>query len=142
MDKMVIDHNERTIQVYDLKCTWSVENFYEEYYLYRRAYIQAYLYYKAAQSMTIHEESELYGYDILYPKFIVCDSTNYFNPLIYTLDLADMTNAYEGFEHKGRFYPGVKKLIEDLKWAIEYDVWNISRENHINNGLVNVKGGN
>jgi len=142
MDKMVIDHNERTIQVYDLKCTWSVENFYEEYYLYRRAYIQAYLYYKAAQSMTTYEESELYGYEVLYPKFIVCDSTNYFNPLIYTLDFTDMTNAYEGFEHKGRFYPGVKKLIEDLKWAIEYDVWNISRENHINNGLVNVKGGN
>lgn len=142
MDKMVIDHNERTIQVYDLKCTWSVENFYEEYYLYRRAYIQAYLYFKAAQSMTIHEESELYGYYVLYPKFIVCDSTNYFNPLIYTLDLADMTNAYEGFEHKGRFYPGVKQLIEDLKWAIEYNVWNISRGNYINNGLVNVKGGN
>jgi len=142
MDKLVIDHNEKTIQVYDLKCTWSVENFYEEYYLYRRAYIQAYLYYKAAQSMTIHEESELHGYDVLYPKFIVCDSTNYFNPLIYTLDFADMTNAYEGFEHKGRIYPGVKKLIEDLKWAIENDVWNISRENYINNGLVNVKGGN
>jgi hypothetical protein len=142
MDKIVIDHNERTIQVYDLKCTWSVENFYEEYYLYRRAYIQAYLYYKAAQSMTIHEESELYGYYVLYPKFIVCDSTNYFNPLIYTLDLADMTNAYEGFEHKGRIYPGVKQLIEDLKWAIEYNVWNISRGNYINNGLVNVKGGN
>jgi len=142
MDKIVIDHNERTIQVYDLKCTWSVENFYEEYYLYRRAYIQAYLYYKAAQSMTINEESELYGYDVLYPKFIVCDSTNYFNPLIYTLDLADMTNAYEGFEHKGRFYPGVKQLIEDLKWAIENDVWNISRGNYINNGLVNIKGGN
>ena len=142
MDKLVIDHNERTIQVYDLKCTWSVENFYEEYYLYRRAYIQAYLYYKAAQSMTIHEESELYGYYVLYPKFIVCDSTNYFNPLIYTLDFTDMTNAYEGFEHKGRIYPGVKQLIEDLKWAVENDVWNISRENHINNGLVNVKGGN
>ena len=47
MDKIVIDHEERTINIYDLKCTWSVENFYEEYYLYRRSYIQAYLYYNA-----------------------------------------------------------------------------------------------
>ncbi len=28
MDKVVVDHTAKTIQVYDLKCTWSVENFY------------------------------------------------------------------------------------------------------------------
>ena len=138
MDKMIIDHNERTIQVYDLKCTWSVENFYEEYYLYRRAYIQAYLYYKAAHSLTL--DGELFGYNVLYPKFIVCDSTNYMNPLIFTLNDEAMDDAYNGFEHKGRTYPGVKQLIEDLKWAIENDTWNISRDNYLNNGLVNIKG--
>ena len=139
MDKVVIDHNERTIQVYDLKCTWSVENFYEEYYLYRRAYIQAYLYYKAAHSLTF--DGELFGYNVLYPKFIVCDSTNYMNPLIFTLNDEDMDDAYNGFEHKGRVYPGVKQLIEDLRWAVENDTWNISRDNYLNNGLVNIKGG-
>jgi hypothetical protein len=137
MDKVVIDHEERTIQVYDLKCTWSVENFYEEYYLYRRAYIQAYLYYKAAESLTF--EGELYGYKALYPRFIVCDSTNYYSPLIYMLNLGDIYDAYEGFEHKGRKYPGVQRLIEDLSWAVENDVWNISRENYQNEGLVNIK---
>jgi len=40
MDKVIVDHKAKTVQVYDLKCTWSVENFYNEYYLYRRAYIQ------------------------------------------------------------------------------------------------------
>ena len=48
MDKVVVDHEKRTVQVYDLKCVWAVENFYEEYYLYRRAYIQAFLYWQAA----------------------------------------------------------------------------------------------
>jgi len=137
MDKIVIDHEERTIQVYDLKCTWSVENFYEEYYLYRRAYIQAYLYYKAAEALTF--EGELRGYKALYPRFIVCDSTNYYSPLIYMLTLGDIYDAYEGFEHKGRKYPGVKKLIEDLNWAIEYDKWNISKDNFESDGLVNLK---
>ena len=141
MDKVIIDHNERTIQVYDLKCTWSVENFYEEYYLYRRAYIQAYLYYHAAKSMTIDPESEYYGYYVSEPKFMVCDSTNYMSPLIYTLSEEDLEDAYNGFEHKGRKYPGVKQLIEDLKWAIENDKWNISRENYLAGGLVNIKGG-
>lgn len=140
LDKVVIDHSERTIWIYDLKCTWSVENFLEEYYLYRRAYIQAYLYYHAVKSLTIDSESELSGYNVEYPRFIVCDSTNYFSPLIYTTDQSDLLNAYHGFEYKGRKYPGVKQIIEDLKWALISDVWNISRENYINNGIVNLKG--
>ena len=139
LDKVVIDHNERKVYIYDLKCTWSVENFYEEYYLYRRAYIQAYLYFHAVKSLTIDSQSELSGYDVEFPRFIVCDSTNYFSPLIYTTDQSDMLNAYHGFEHKGRKYPGVKQIIEDLKWAISNDIWNISRENYINNGLVKLK---
>lgn len=140
MDKVIVDHEQRTIQVYDLKCTWSVENFYEEYYLYRRAYIQAFLYWKAAEQLTFTNNDEWGGYDVLPPKFIVCDSTNYHNPLIYTLTTQDLMDAYEGFEHKGRKYPGVKDLIKDLKWALENNIWNISRVNYLNNGVVNIKG--
>jgi len=47
-----------------------------------------------------------------------------------------MLDAKKGFEHKGRNYPGVSSLIVDLKWAIENDKWNISRENYLNNGVV------
>jgi hypothetical protein len=142
LDKMVIDHSEKKIFIYDLKCTWSVENFLEEYYLYRRSYIQAYLYFHAVKSLTIDSESELSGYDVEFPRFIVCDSTNYFSPLIYTMNQSDILDAYHGFEHKGRKYPGVKQIIQDLKWAIDNDVWNISRENYIANGMINIKGGN
>ena len=134
MDKVILDHKSKTVQVYDLKCTWSVENFYSEYYLYRRAYIQGYLYWIATASWA----SEMgYGdYEILLPKFIVCDSTNYMNPLVYSMTKESMAKAIVGFEYKGREYPGVEQLIGDLKWALDNDVWNISRENHINNGVV------
>jgi len=134
MDKVIVDHNEKTVQVYDLKCTWSVENFYSEYYLYRRAYIQGFLYHKAAESWA----SEMgYGdYIILYPQFIVCDSTNYSNPLVYAMSDVNMQDALNGFDYKGREYPGVAQLIEDLKWALENDKWNISRENYLTNGVV------
>ena len=132
LDKVIIDHDKKLITVYDLKCTWSVENFYDEYYLYRRAYIQGYLYYYAAK----HHFADLDGYNVLYPKFIVCDSTNYMNPLVYTMTMDSFENAEKGFEYKGRKYPGVKSIIEDLKWALENDVWNMSRENNINNGIV------
>jgi hypothetical protein len=140
LDKVIIDHNERTIQPYDLKCTWSVENFYEEYYLYRRAYIQAYLYFYAMLHLANDKDSPYYGYTVNYLQFIVCDSTNYYQPLIYTLDLEDMEDANKGFVHKGRTYPGVKDLIAALSWCVETNTWNISHKNYLSNGIVNIKG--
>jgi phosphotransferase system IIB component len=135
MDRVIVDHQDKTIQVYDLKCTWNVENFYEEYYLYRRAYIQAYLYMRAA-------EYAFRGYDqytVLAPRFLVCDSANYFRPLIYVIDPSNLYDAYNGFEHKGRKYPGVKDLIDQLSWAHTNNIWNISQENLNNNGITILK---
>ena len=140
LDKVVIDHKEKTIQPYDLKCTWSVENFYEEYYLYRRAYIQAYLYYYAMLHLTENPDLPYHDYKVERLKFIVCDSTNYYQPLIYTLDEGDMTDAYQGFVHKGRTYPGVGDLIAALKWCVSTNTWNISHKNYLSNGIVNIKG--
>jgi len=142
MDKVIVDHELKTVQVYDLKCVWAVENFYEEYYLYRRAYIQAYLYYRACQEIAKEGwgSEDLSDYEVLPPKFIVCDSTNYFNPLIYTLTNEDLADALLGFSHKGRDYVGVADLILKLQWALESNIWNMSRENYINNGIVNIKG--
>lgn len=138
MDKIIVDHEKKTIQIYDLKCTWSVENFYEEYYLYRRAYIQAFVYWIGGQR--IKEDLGLDGYHVEYPRFIVCDSTNYMNPLIYTLTLDDLEDAKEGFTHKGRTYPGVQQIVQDLLWAKDTDTWNISRTRHELGGVVNIKG--
>lgn len=135
MDRVIVDHQEMTIQVYDLKCTWNVENFYEEYYLYRRAYIQAYLYMRAA-------EWAFRGYDkytVLEPIFLVCDSANYFRPLLYQVNSVNLFDAYNGFEHKGRKYPGVKALINELSWAHTNNIWNISLENLNNNGIAILK---
>jgi hypothetical protein len=140
LDKVIVDHNERVIKPYDLKCTWSVENFYEEYYLYRRAYIQAYLYFHAMVHLAEDPESEYYGYRVDYLKFIVCDSSNYYAPLVYTLDQEDMEDAYNGFVHKGRTYPGVKDIIAGLKWSVETGIWNTSHKNYLANGVVNIKG--
>jgi hypothetical protein len=140
LDKVVIDHSQKTIQPYDLKCTWNVENFYEEYYLYRRAYIQAYLYYNAMLHLVKNEDSPYYGYTVERLRFIVCDSTNYYQPLIYTLENFDMLAAYEGFTHKGRTYPGVKDLITSLIWCKTFNIWDISYKNYLSNGIVNIKG--
>ena len=138
MDMVHVDHETQTIQIYDLKCTWSVENFYTEYYLYRRSYIQAYLYWKAMTYLIRDENHKWFGYHVNYPQFIVCDSTNYYSPVVYRLSDRDMEDAYTGFKHLGRTYPGVKEIIEDLKWALEEGVWNVSRKNYESKGVVNL----
>jgi hypothetical protein len=137
IDKVVVDHEKKTIQEYDLKCTWSVEGFLEEYYLYRRAYIQALLYYKAAIHFMNNTE-ELRGYRVEPLKFIVCDSTNYYAPLVYALSDKDLENAYNGFTYKNREYKGVAKLIKELKWALENNTWNISMDNYLSGEEVKI----
>jgi hypothetical protein len=89
--------------------------------------------------LTIVKDLGIEDYRIEYPRFIVCDSTNYMNPLIYTLKLEDMSEALEGFTHKGRTYPGVAQIVEDLKWAKEMDIWNISKSRYESGGVVNIK---
>jgi hypothetical protein len=138
MDRVIIDNVAKTIQVYDLKCTWSVENFFKEYYLFRRSYIQAYFYYKACVHLR-DTTPEYADYTVDYPKFIVCDSINYFSPLIYTLDENDMIDAEEGFTFNNKKYPGVKRIIADLQWAVENDIWNISRIAYNFNGIINIR---
>lgn len=138
IDKVIVDHEKKLIKIYDLKCTWSVENFLEDYYLYRRSYIQAYVYFQAIKQFTKNTEHEWFGYKVELPYFLVCDSTNYYNPLFYKLNDEDYKNAYKGFERKGKTYPGVEQIIEDLKWATSNNVWNISRTNFLNNGVVTI----
>ena len=136
IDRVIVNHVDKVICPYDLKCTWAVENFYEEYYLHRKAYIQAYVYHVAIQH---YRNTHLPGYSIQPIQFIVCDSTNYYNPLIYALTFADLKEAKEGFEYKWRKFTGVNELVDDLEWAQVNNVWNFSRANYETNGVVNLK---
>ena len=136
IDKCIIDHQSKIIYIYDLKCTWAVENFYDEYYLFRKGWVQAFVYHCAIQH---YRNENLPGYSIEPIKFIVCDSTNYYNPLIYALTFEDLKEAKEGFEYKGRQYIGVTELIANLEWAQTENQWSISRENYESNGIVNLK---
>lgn len=138
IDKIIIDHDKKTIEIYDLKCTWSVDNFYKEYYLYRRSYIQAYLYFEACKQY-FKNDDELKFYEIVPTKFIVCDSINYMNPLIYVLSYNDIIDCELGFEAVGKKYPGVKELIDELKWSLKNNMWNIYKKQYESNGVINIK---
>lgn len=139
IDKVVVDNESKEITPYDLKCTWNVENFFEEYYLYRRAYIQGFLYTQALVSMVENPQSPYFGYKVNYTQFIVCDSSNYYNPLIFKMEQKQISDAMYGFTFKDRTYPGVKLLIEELAWAQESNIWDISKSNYDSDGICKLE---
>lgn len=134
MDLVIVDHLERTISPFDLKVTWNVEGFFNDYYLYRRSYFQTLVYKKACEQLAV--DLELNDYTIENLKFIVTDSSNYYSPLIYCASDKDTDDAYNGFTYNNKYYPGVKDVIEDLKFALEYNIWNVSRKNYERNGSI------
>ncbi len=137
IDKLIVDHDIKAIQPYDLKCVWAVENFFKEYYLYRKAYIQARIYHEAVKVWAA--ENGLSDYTILSMNFIVCDSLNYYAPLVYRCSTQDISDAYNGFTYKYTDYKGVGEIIKDLLWAKEHNVWRISRQNAEVGGYLRLK---
>jgi hypothetical protein len=132
IDKLHVHHDEKVVEPYDLKCTWNVEDFYEQYYLKRKSYLQSSVYYAGLVKL-------FPGYTVKPMKFIVCDSINYNNPLIYETTSDDLRDGMKGFEYNGRKYKGAIELIHDLKWHLETGLWGISRENYLNKGIVKLK---
>ncbi len=50
-----------------------------------------------------------------------------------------MDDAYNGFSHNGRNYAGVKEIIENLIWAQDNNIWNMSKKNYECGGIVGLK---
>lgn len=126
VDQMIIDHRTQTIQPYDLKCSWSVEDFTTNY-LKMKYYIQAGLYDVAIRSWL--DAKGMKGWKVRPMKFILCHSIGSLQPLIYSLSTVDVMMAMTGYTYRGRQYKGVRDIVQDLKWALESEIWNISREN-------------
>jgi hypothetical protein len=126
LDKVIIDHKNKVISPYDLKTTWDNENF-EYTYIKLCYYIQNAVYYKACQSLSL-------GYKVNPLAFIVCDSINYNQPLIYSTKPSDIDAALNGFSIRGKGYEGLDSLIQQIKWHKDSGVWNISYDDYANNG--------
>lgn len=139
LDKVVVNHSEKYVQLYDLKVVWDNQNFYREYYLKKLAYVQALIYYTALYLRKANLGFDYSGYEIKLPIFVVVDSGNFYAPLQYQLAINDLEGALEGFEVNGRKYRGSKDIINDIKWSMESGNWRISKIAWESNGLVNLK---
>lgn len=136
LDLVVVDHTKRTIQPYDLKTTHNSEEF-PHSYLKFNYYIQAGVYYIALYQWA--HENGMEEYTILPMQFLVMDSYNYMSPLIYNTTLNNLNESMDGFSIGSKYYRGIVKLCEELKWHKENDIWDISYANYQNKGIVQLK---
>lgn len=135
LDMLVIDREQRRIYIYDLKTCWDNEQEFLRNYLKYRYYIQMGVYFYLVTEWKNSQE-DLRLYHVEYPRFIVAESSNYKNPLIYSTTEENFRQGMRGFVINNRPFAGVIKAVQDLMWHKENAIWNISRDNFNSNGVV------
>lgn len=138
IDQLLIDNEKKIIYIYDLKTAWDNEQQFQYNYLKYKYYLQMAVYFYLVVEWK-KKIKEIADYAVMFPRFIVAESTNYKNPLIYTTTIENFDQGMRGFVLNGKLYPGVVKLVQDLMWHKENGIWNISRDNFATGGIVKIK---
>lgn len=137
LDKLIVNHKRKQIDIYDLKTAWDNEGEFINNYFKYKYYIQVAVYLYLVMEWK-KKQKGIEDYVVNYPKFVVADSNNYKSPLVYTTGRDNFEQGMRGFTIRGKYYPGVMRAISDLVWHKKSGIWNISRENYKNKGLVEI----
>lgn len=127
LDKIIINHNDETIEPLDLK-SGSVDSyeFMKSFFNYKY-YLQGGLYVKAIEEWI--KTSELAHYKILPFKFIFLPTYNLNNPKTFIFTNKWYEASWKGFStNSGYKYRGIDELIDILIWHIENQVFNETKE--------------
>ena len=126
LDKIVIDHELKVIDIYDIKTTSDGISSFKSSYLKYRYDIQGEFYKRLVEQMYP-------DYTVSNMVFVVCSYA--YKPLEvrqFMMTNEDHKNAYNGFKLNHKEYKGIKTLIEDYKWYKENQEFEYSRD-HVNN---------
>jgi len=135
LDQIIVNHEEKIIEIFDYKCTSFVEFFISSYLEYKY-YLQQALYRIAAKSWTKQQGWE--DYKVGYMNFIAFDQINYYKPIIVKMNSDNFEQGLNGFRINGRKYDGVNKILDDITYSIDSDIWDMSVDNLKNNGVVSI----
>lgn len=137
IDFMHIYHNDRKIYLRDLKTTFDNDSF-DDTYLKQYYYLQNGFYTMGA--IAFAEQHNLKKYIVEPTAFLVLDTSKYSRrPLLYTTTQQHVEDGLYGFTARGRYRKGVNQLMEELQWSMEENIWDISKENYENRGVIHLK---
>lgn len=138
LDKAWINHNSHEIQPYDLKISYSGDNFNYSYWK-NKYYLQAAMYNEALKYWIDNERTDLKNYTIKPLIFIVGDSTLQSKPLLWVTNDQNLQEGQLGFTlSSGRKAKGLYELIEDIKWHLDQNMWDMSKEAFKNDGKMSI----
>lgn len=121
LDGLIIDHNKKTIQPYDLKTSaWGVRNFRAAYRKFKY-YTQA-AFYTYAVAQHFRHELELTDYEVLPFDFVVAGVKLGLEeyPAIYRVEPQDIVYGMEKID----------EAIEKYKWHIENSKFEMTKEQY------------
>lgn len=137
-DRILISHKNKTITPYDMKISFSGENFQYNYWK-MKYYLQVASYYLAIREWQ-KTRKDLEGYLILSIEFIVGSSTLQSNPLLYSTSPTNVNEGLYGFTTRnGVKYKGLYELVEDINWHKKHQLWRNSREVYENKGKMIIR---
>lgn len=129
LDYVEIDEKNKTIQPWDLKSTgYSTTAFKKSIYKFRYDFQAAFY--------TFALKFKYPDYKILPFKFLVESSSYPGTPLVYQMsDYALSVGAFGG-NVDGVEYKGFTQCLEQLQWHCETNIWNYTKEQYENKGLI------
>lgn len=134
VDKILIDHRKKIIYPKDIKCTFDNEMF-EISYIKRKYYLQNAFYHLATSVWA--EKNNMKDYHVEPMEFVVFDtSKNGRRPLRYQTTPKHLEEGMNGFTYRGYKNRGLKELINEISWASEMGVWNVSKTAYDNEGVI------
>ena len=134
VDKLVVDHKNKTVTPWDYKTTWSPESGWEYSYLSNYYYIQVGLYDLALKEWI--KEHGLQDYKVLPMRYICIDTTGQASPVIYVMQDKDVLLAQRGFTVRGRKYMGINEIQKNIAWHLSSGDWTTTEIINKNNGQM------
>lgn len=132
LDRVIIDHEAKTVTGYDLKCTEMRQIMFPYQFRKMRYYLQASLYNALLLLFTKQTYPE---YTIEPFKFLVWSRSDKY-PFVWKVSDSMLVNGWFGFtDERGKYNKGIKQLLREYKYYKDNDSFNIELEFIENNEL-------
>lgn len=138
IDRVLIDHENKTVEFIDLKTgAGTLSEFYRSYLRYRYD-LQALIYTLSFDKFCV--DNKLEGYELIPFKFMYI-GVGEMIPLIYETTDKWLEASLKGFKVGSYTYRGLIELTDEIKWHFDNNLFDLSRDIYESNGLVKLDDG-
>lgn len=132
IDKIIVDHVNKDVWVYDYKVSWEAETF--SYSYIKNCYWLQVGMYSWAVGTWMKERGLDKDYIQQDMTYIVIDPTCNIAPHIYQVSQEDTLKACTGFNLRGKHYMGIHEVLESIAWSQETGNWKSTKQLEENKG--------